>query len=70
MTHPALLQHLTTARAALIEARRAALADATNATYGLTDGRFSPLIDASATVARVDDLLHLTARLIKSHDPT
>jgi hypothetical protein len=66
MTHPTLIDHLNTAHAALIEARRTALADATNATYRLTDGRISPLIEASAAAARVDDLLHLTARLLKS----
>lgn len=70
MSHPALCEHLTAARAALMEARRVALADATNATYGLSNGRFSPLIEASATVARIDDLLHLTNRLLQSHDPS
>ena len=62
-----LTTHLTTARAALIEARRLALADAADATYQLAQGRFTPLSDASATVARCDDLIHLCTRLLKNH---
>jgi hypothetical protein len=63
-----LTTHLATARAALIEARRLALNDAADATFQLADGRFTPLADASATVARIDDLLHLTHRLMNPHD--
>jgi hypothetical protein len=59
---------LTTARDALLEARRLALADAADATYQLAHGRFTPLVEASATAARIDDLLTLTNRLIQSHD--
>jgi hypothetical protein len=62
-----LVSHLTTARAALIEARRLALADAADATYQLANGKFTPLSDAAGTVARVDDLIHLTSRLLKNH---
>lgn len=59
--------HLATARNALVEARRLALADAADATYQLAQGRFRPLTDAAGTVARVDDLLHMTTRLLESH---
>lgn len=58
------IPHLEAARTALLEARRLALADAADATYQLADGRFTPLTEAAQTVARVDDLLHLTTRLI------
>jgi hypothetical protein len=58
---------LTTARDALLEARRLALADAADATYQLAQGRFTPLSDAAGTVARIDDLVHLTTRLLRNH---
>lgn len=67
---PDLVSHLATARAALIEAHRAALADAADATYQLAQGRFTPLSAAAGTVARIDDLLHLTTRLLQSHGVT
>lgn len=65
-----ILPHLQTARTALIEARRVALADCADATYQLAQGRFTPLSDAAGTVARVDDLLHLTTRLLSHHGAT
>jgi len=62
-----LTHHLATARDALIEARRLALADAADATYQIARGRFTPLSDAAGTCARIDDLLHLTTRLLSHH---
>jgi hypothetical protein len=62
------LDHLTIARDALTQAHHLAMADAADATYQLAHGRFTPLVEASATAARIDDLLHLTNRLIQSHD--
>lgn len=62
-----LTTHLAIARDALEQAHHLAMADATDATYQLAHGRFTPLVEASATAARIDDLLHLTNRLIQSH---
>jgi len=59
--------HLTIARDALTQAHHLAMADAADATYQLAHGRFTPLVEASATAARIDDLLHLTNRLLQSH---
>ena len=61
--------HLQAARAALIEARRVALVHCADATYGLANGRFTPLIEAASTAARIDDLLHLTDRLLPRDEP-
>jgi hypothetical protein len=62
-----LTTHLTIARDALTQAHHLAMEDVTDATYQLAHGRFTPLVEASATAARIDDLLHLTNRLIQSH---
>jgi hypothetical protein len=62
------LDHLTIARDALTQAHHLAIADATDAAYQLAHGRLTPFVKASATAARIDDLLHLTNRLIQSHD--
>ena len=59
--------YLEAAHAHLMGARDAALADAADATYQLAYGRFTPLTEASATAARIDDLLHLIERLLQSH---
>jgi hypothetical protein len=63
-----LTTHLTIARDALTQAHHLAMADATDATYQLAHGRFTPLVESAGTVARIDDLLHLLTHLIQSHD--
>lgn len=62
--------HLEAAHSHLIGARSAALAAAADATYQIAHGRFTPLTDAAGTAARIDDLLHLTTRLLESHGIT
>lgn len=59
--------HLEAAHSHLIGARSAALAAAADATYQIAHGRFTPLTDAAGTAARIDDLLHLTDRLLSFH---
>jgi hypothetical protein len=61
--------HLLTARAALLEARRVALADQADATYQLAKGRFTPLCEAASMAARIDDLLHQVNRLLSPRQP-
>lgn len=61
------IPHLEAVRAHLMGARDVALAAAVDATYQLSHGRFTPLTEANATLARVEDLLHLTDRLLSSH---
>lgn len=56
---------LTEARRHLVEARRQALAQQADATYGIARGHISPLVRASGITAQIDSLLHSINHLIK-----
>lgn len=56
---------LTEARRHLVEARRQALVQQAEATYGIARGHISPLVRASGVTAQIDSLLHSINHLIK-----